>query len=213
MEDGDLILVDYVGKANGEIFDLTLEDKARENNMYREDVEYKEIPVLLGRGYVIEGLEEALSDMDVGDEKELTVPAEKGYGKRESENVETYPEREFTKQDIQVHPGEEIMIGNRRGKVISKGSGRVRVDFNHPLSGKELSYWIRVNEKVEDDGEIAEYIYNYHVGHGDIEIEDGTVKIPETHSHGDHEHELPEEAKEEIQEEIEDATDLEVSFV
>jgi len=213
MEEGDLILIDYVGKTDGEIFDLTLEEEAKENNMHREDVEYKEIPVLLGKEYVIEGLEEVLLDMEIGEEREVTVPAERGYGERESDNVETYPEREFQKQDIQIRPGEEIMIGNKRGKVVSKGSGRVRVDFNHPLAGKELSYWVKINEKVEEDEEIAKYIYDYRIGHGEIEFENGTVKIPGTHSHEDHEHELPEEAKEELKKEIEETTNLEVEFV
>ena len=72
---------------------------------------------------------------------------------------------------------------------------------------------MEIVEKVEDDEEIAEHIYSYRVGHGNIEFEDGTVKIPSTHSHGDHEHELPEEAREQLREEIEGATELEVEFV
>ena len=213
MKQGDLVLIDYVGRADGEIFDLTLEQKAKENDMMRQDVEYKQVPVLIGKEYVIEGLEEAVKSMEVGDEKEIEVASEKAYGPRDSDNVKTYPEKEFKKQDIQVRPGEELMIGNRRGKVVSKGSGRVRIDFNHPLSGKDLSYWVRVNEVVEDDEEIAEHIYNYRIGDGNIEFKDGTVKIPSTHSHGDHEHELPEEAKEDLRDEIEEHTDLEVEFV
>lgn len=213
MEQGDLVLIDYVGKADGEIFDLTLEEKAEEEGIRREDVEYKPIPVLIGAGYVIEGLEEALKNMEVGEEREVEVPPEKAYGSRSSDNVETYPEREFERQGVQVRPGEEIMIGNRRGKVMSVNSGRVRVDFNHPLSGKELEYWVRINEKVEDDKEKAEYIYSYRIGHGDIEIEDGIVKIPKVHSHEDHEHELPEEARNNLKQEIEQHTDLEVEFV
>lgn len=214
MEEGDLVLIDYIGKTDGEIFDLTLEDKAEEEGMKREDAEYKPVPVLIGEEYVIEGLEEALLDMEVGDERDITVPEEKAYGPRDSDRVETYPEREFEKQGVQVRPGEEIMIGQQRGKVRSVNSGRVRVDFNHPLAGKELDYWVRVNEKVEDDEEIAEYIYDYRIGHGEIEFDDGTVKVPKTHSHGDHEHELPEEAREQIREEILEHTGFEeVEFV
>lgn len=213
MKEGDLVLIDYVGRADGEIFDLTLEEKAKENDMMRQDVDYKQVPVLIGKEYVIEGLEEAVKSMEVGDEKEIEVASEKAYGPRDSDNVKTYPEKEFKKQDIQVRPGEELMIGNRRGKVVSKGSGRVRIDFNHPLSGKDLEYWVRVNEKVEEGEEIAKHIYNYRIGEGDIEFEDGTVKIPSTHNHGDHEHELPEEAKDNLRDEIEEHTDLEVEFV
>jgi len=213
MEQGEMVLIDYTAKTEGEIFDTTREEVAVENGLEREDTEYKPVPVLIGSGYVIEGLEEAVEDMEVGDERNVQIPPEKGYGSRDSDNMETYPEREFEKQGVTVNPGEEVMIGQRRGKVISKGSGRVRIDFNHPLSGKELEYNVEVIEKLEDDQEIAEKVFDFHVGHGDIEFEDGKVKIPSKHSHGDHEHELPEELKEKLTEEIEDSTTLEVEFV
>lgn len=210
-----MVLVNYIGKSDGEIFDLTVKEKAEEEGLHREDRDYSPIPVLIGENYVIEGFEDALLDMEVGDEKEVEIESDRAYGSRSSDKVETYPEREFKKQDVNVRRGEEVMIGNRRGKVISASSGRVKVDFNHPLAGKDLEYWIQVEEKVEDDQEKAEYIYSYRVGHGgeELEFEDGTVKIPESHSHGDHEHELPEELKETIQEEIEEYTGLEVEFV
>ncbi|MFB6199925.1 MAG: peptidylprolyl isomerase [Candidatus Nanohaloarchaea archaeon] len=213
MEEGEMVLVDYIGKADGEIFDLTVKDKAKEEGLHTEDRSYDPIPVLIGENFVIEGFEEALKDMEVGEEKEVEIPAEKAYGERSSDEVETYPEKEFKQQDVDVRVGEEIMIGRRRGKVISKGSGRVRVDFNHPLAGKDLEYWIKVKEKVEDDEEIAKNIYNYRVGHGKPEIEERTVKLEKTHSHDDHEHELPEQVIEEIKQEIEEYTDLEAEVV
>ncbi len=214
MKKGDMVLVDYVGRTDGEIFDLTDEEVAEEEGVKREEVSYEPIPVLIGEEYVIEGFEEALEDMEVGEEKTVEVPSEKGYGERSSDKVETYPEKEFKKQGVNVRPGEEVMIGNQRGRVLSKGSGRVRIDFNHPLAGKDLEYDIEVVEKVEDDEEIAEHIYSYRVGHGeDAEFENGTVKIPKSHSHGDHVHELPEQLREELKQEIEEYTDLEVEFI
>lgn len=199
-----MVLVEYIGKTDGEIFDLTIEEKAEEKGMNTEEMDFSPIPVLIGEGYVIEGFEEALRDMEIGDEKEIEIGPEKAYGERDSEEVETYPEKEFTKQDVNVRQGEEVMIGNRRGKVIYKGSGRVKIDFNHPLAGKELEYWIKAKEKVEDDEEKAKKIFDYRVGHGseDMEFEDGTVSVPGTHSHEDHEHELPEQLRETVREEI-----------
>lgn len=213
MKDDELVLVDYTGRTDGEIFDTTREEDAAEFDSERRDAEYKPVPVLVGRGYVIDGLEEKIREMKVGDSGKVEVPPEKGYGERSSENIETYPEREFAKQDVQVSPGEEVVIGRRRGKVISAGSGRVRIDFNHPLSGKTLEYDLEVVEKVEGDEEIARRIYSYRVG-GDEEpeFEDGRIVIPAVHSHGDHEQEIPEDLKQTVREEITAATDLEVEF-
>ncbi|MBC5792778.1 MAG: FKBP-type peptidyl-prolyl cis-trans isomerase [Nanohaloarchaea archaeon] len=215
MEKGDMVLVDYVGKSDGEIFDLTVKEKAEEEGMNIEEMDFESIPVLIGEQYVIDGFEETLEEMEVGDEKEVDIPKDKAYGDRSSENVETYPEKEFKKQGVDVRRGEEVMVGNRRGKVISASSGRIKIDFNHPLAGKDLEYWIKVKEKVEEDEEKAKYIFNYRVGHGgdDLEFEDGTVKAEKTHSHEGHEHELPEQLREKVKEEIEDHTDFEVEFV
>jgi len=213
MKDRELVLVDYVGRTDGEIFDLTDEEKAEEEGIRKENIKYDPIPVLIGENYVIEGFEEALKDMEVGEEREIEVPPEKGYGKRSGENVETYPKREFEKQDVNVRPGEEIMIGNQRGKVISVESGRVRVDFNHPLAGKDLEYELEIVEKVEGDEEKAEYIAQQVAGHFDSEVEDRVLKVEETHSHDGHEHDMPEQLKEELERQVEEYTGLEVEYV
>lgn len=202
MEEGDLILIDYVGKtSDGDIFDLSNEERAKEESVYNERMNYQPVPVLLGSGYVIEGLEEALMEMEVGEkEEDLDIPSGKAYGKRDSDQIQTYPEKEFTKQDVDVRVGDQIMVGNRKGKVLSKGSGRVRVDFNHPLSGKDLLYEVEVVEKVEDDEEKAEKIFDYRLGHGEIKFEDDKAIID--HDIEGHDHQLPENLKEEIRDEI-----------
>lgn len=208
MEEGDLILVDYVGKTpDGEIFDLSSEERAREEGVYSDQVDYQPIPVLIGSGYVIEGLEEVVENMEVGERREdIEIPSEKAYGSRDSDKIQTYPEREFNKQDVNVRVGDQIMVGNRKGKVLSKGSGRVRVDFNHPLSGKDLVYEVEVLEKVEDDEEKAKQIFRYRLGHGDIEFDGDEVVID--HDMEGHNHQLPDELKEELREEILENTDF-----
>ena len=81
MKKGDLVLIDYVGKQDGDIFDLSNEERAKNEGLFNEDMEYGPVPVLIGEGYVIEGLEEALEDMEVGEEKTLEIASEKAYGK------------------------------------------------------------------------------------------------------------------------------------
>lgn len=213
MEQDEMVLVEYTGRVEGRVFDTTREEDAEELENERADADYEPVPVLVGRGYVIEGLDEKIEEMEVGDSATIEVPPGKAYGERSSDEIETYPEREFNKQDVSVSPGEEVVIGRRRGKVLSAGSGRVRVDFNHPLSGETLEYELEVIEKVEDDEEIARRIYSYHVG-GDQEpeLEEGKVVLPTVHSHGDHEHEIPDELRKAVEDEIESATSLEVEF-
>lgn len=197
-----MVKVDYIGKENGEIFDLTVEEKAEEEGLDTESMTFEPINVLLGENFVIEGLEEALMEMEVGEEKEVEIPAEKAYGKRDSDNMETFPEKAFEEQGVQVRPGEQLMIGGQRGRVVSKGSGRVRIDFNHPLAGKDLEYWVKIVEKVEDDEEIAEGILNNRLGHGELEFDGEKVTVIHEHEGDGHSHSLSDDFKDRMREEI-----------
>ncbi len=210
MENGDLVLINYIGKnKDGEIFDLTVEERAKEEDIYSSDAQYEPIPVLVGKNYVIEGLEEQIKEMEVGEEVEIDIPKEKAYGKRNTDNIETYPEKEFKNQGVTPNPGEELMIGNRRGRVISNNSGRVRIDFNHPLAGQDLNYWVEVVEKVEEDEEKAEKILDFKLGHGEIEFEDNKATIIHEHEDEEHSHTLPGQFKEDLRNDIVENTKFE----
>jgi len=202
LEKGDMVLIHYVGRdSNGEIFDLSDEEVAEEKGVKDERVDYGPVPVLIGEGYVIEGLEETLRDMEPGKERDIEVPSEKAYGSRTTDDIETYRESEFREQEVTVNTGDRIMVGDKQGRVVSKGSGRVRVDFNHPLAGEDLSYSLEVLEKIEDDREIARRITEYRTG-GDVEFEDGKAILKDTED-------VPEGVKQEAAEEIERYTGLE----
>lgn len=208
-----MIEIDYVGKTDGEVFDLTNKEKAEEEGLDVEDLDLSPMKVLLGEDFIIPGLEDALMGMEVGDEKELEVSAEEAYGERDSDKIETFPESAFEEQGVQVRPGEKIMVGGQRGKVVSKGSGRVRVDFNHPLAGKDLNYWVKIVRKVDDDEEIAQGILDHRLGHGELEFEDDTVTVIHEHEDDGHSHSLSDEFKERLSEEIIEHTDFkEVEF-
>jgi FKBP-type peptidyl-prolyl cis-trans isomerase 2 len=209
MKEGEMIEIDYVGKTDGEIFDLTVKEKAEEEGISTDQLDLSPMKVLLGGKYIIPGLEEALLDMEEGEEKELEIDSENGYGKRDSDQIETFPEKTFEEQGVQVRPGEEIMVGGQRGKVVSKGSGRVRVDFNHPLAGKDLEYWVKVVRKVEDDEEIAEGIFEHRLGHGELKFEEDTVTVVHKHEDDGHSHSLSDEFKDRLTEEILEHTTFE----
>ncbi len=209
MKEGEMIEIDYVGKTDGEVFNLTNEEKAEEEGINTEQLDLSPMKVLLGENYIIPGLENALMDMEVGEEKELEIEAEEAYGKRDSDNIETFPESAFEEQNVRVRQGEDIMVGGRRGKVVSKGSGRVRVDFNHPLAGKDLEYWVKIVSKVEDDEEIAQGIVDHRLGHGSLEFDGDTVTVVHKHEHDGHSHTLSDEFKDRLSEEILEHTEFE----
>jgi FKBP-type peptidyl-prolyl cis-trans isomerase 2 len=79
---GDIVSVHYVGKyVGGQVFDTSMEAEAKRAGLFSPARDYKPLQVQLGAGQVIQGFEEGLLGMGINEEKEVTIPPEKAYGK------------------------------------------------------------------------------------------------------------------------------------
>ncbi|WP_457742983.1 FKBP-type peptidyl-prolyl cis-trans isomerase [Thermococcus sp.] len=157
VEKGDVIRLRYTGriKETGEIFDTTDEEIAKKAGIYKENGVYGPVPIAVGAGHVIRGLDEALEGLEVGKKYEIEVPPEKGFGKRDRKLIKTFTLGQFRRQGIIPFPGMPVEIETEsgrklKGRVLTVSGGRVRVDFNHPYAGKTLVYEVEIVEKVED---------------------------------------------------------------
>ncbi len=149
--DGDFLLIEYTVrvKETGTIIDTTNEELAKKENIYESGRVYGPILVVLGKGWINSVVEEALKDMDIGSEKEVEVPPEKAFGRRDPSKVKVFSIREFRRRNIDVKVGDVIEVGGARGIVKSISGGRVVVDFNHPLADKTLVFKVKVVDKLE----------------------------------------------------------------
>ncbi len=174
MKDGDFILIDYIGKIteSGEIFDLTKEDVAKERGIYSPDLKYGPVPVIIGANFVVKGLENSLREMQVGDKKTITIKPEEAFGERDARFVKLIPLAEFKKQGITPYPGMPVTISRLNGRVISMSGGRIRVDFNHPLSGKMIEYEVEIKNTITDIKEKITAILGFY-----LKLEDKDVTI------------------------------------
>lgn len=152
MKQGDFVEIQYVGKVKetGKIFDVTDEIKAKQANVYKEGNKYEPIQVIVGAGHIIQGLDESLLNIEVGETKTFDIPADKGFGKRDSSLLQLLPLNDFKKHGIFPRAGLKIEINGHWATVRSVSSGRVKLDFNHPLAGKTLLYEVTVNKKIDD---------------------------------------------------------------
>ncbi|SEV91996.1 FKBP-type peptidyl-prolyl cis-trans isomerase SlyD [Thermococcus thioreducens] len=157
VQKGDVIRLHYTGKVKetGEIFDTTFEDVAKEAGIYSEKGIYGPVPIAVGAGHVLKGLDEQLEGLEVGKKYEIIVPPEKGFGKRDPKLIKTFTLGQFRRQGIYPFPGMPVEIETEsgrklKGKVLTVSGGRVRVDFNHPYAGKHLVYEVEIVEKIED---------------------------------------------------------------
>ncbi len=171
MKEGDMVLIDYIAriKDTGEVFDTTKEEVAKQAGIFDSNYKYRPLPVLIGAGFVIKGLEEALKNMEVGQSKKIEIPPEKAYGERDERLVKLIPESNFRDNNIEPIVGKYVQINNLTGKIVSVSGGRVKVDFNHPLAGKVVEYEVSVVKKVEDEAEKAKEIVYFFTNLEDVE--------------------------------------------
>ncbi len=152
IEHGSLIYVDYVGrtKDDGKVFDLTLEEVAKEEGLYKEDGYYEPMLVAVGWNWMLQALEEELIGLKAGDSKTVEIPPEKGAGVREPSKIKQIAKTKLRRQGVQGFVGEEVKVGNERGVVTHVLGRTVRIDFNSPLAGKTLVFEVTVREIITD---------------------------------------------------------------
>ena len=150
LKKGDFIELEYVAilKEENKIFDLTIEQVAKENNLYDPKINYKPIVICLGYSDVIPGLDEELIGKEIGKYK-ITITPEKGFGKKQTKLIKLLPTSLFTKENIKPVPGLTVNLDNIIGRIMSVSGGRTLVDFNHPLSGKVLEYDVEIKRVIK----------------------------------------------------------------
>ncbi len=86
---GDTISVDYTGSLeDGKVFDTNIESVAKQHNIIKP--EYVPLIFKVGEPGMIEGFDEGVVGMKVGETRTLTIPPEKGYGLVDPELINTY---------------------------------------------------------------------------------------------------------------------------
>lgn len=102
-----------------------------------------------GQGQIISGLEKELYDMEVGEEKQVTVPPTEGYGERQPDQVQALPRDAFpTDMDLEAGMAVQMRDSNTnqvyQAVITDVQPDSVHVDFNHPLAGENLNFDVKV---------------------------------------------------------------------
>lgn len=185
---GDFLLIDYVAKIaeTGEVFDTTLEEVSKKEGIHQEGGIYEPRLVVLGEGWILKALDEALQNLEVGQTATVEIPPEKGFGNRDPEKIKMYPLRRFLAQRISPRVGMRVELDGKIATVRAISGGRVQLDFNPPLAGKTLIYEVTVRKKLETIEEKIKALIHRRIPQIDIEkfaLEIGednvTINIPE----------------------------------
>jgi peptidylprolyl isomerase len=138
---GSIVDVHYVGKlSDGAVFD---------SSEGKNPLKFK-----IGSGQIIPGFEQSLIGKKVGDKITVKIQPEFAYGSFKEELIIEVP---IDKMPGGVKVGELLNAIEPNGNSITVivkevNSDYVKIDFNHPLAGKELTFDIEVIE-VEESNE------------------------------------------------------------
>lgn len=132
---GDKVQVHYTG---------TLED----GTVFDSSKGKAPLDVKLGSGMVIPGFDEAITGMEVGEKKIVTIPYEKAYGPHNAELVMQIPIDQVP-ADLEPEVGQKMQVGGAAGElmqveVLDITDDFIVLDANAPLAGKNLTFEIEL---------------------------------------------------------------------
>ena len=140
VKSGDTVKVHYHGKlTNGETFDTS---------EGREPLEFE-----VGSGMVIQGFDEGVTGMSVGEKKTINIPSDEAYGPKDDTRVIEFPIDRFP-PDMKPEVGLQLNMSNGDGQSLPVTITEVKddvvvLDANHPLAGEDLTFDLELVDIVK----------------------------------------------------------------
>ncbi|MCF7866193.1 peptidylprolyl isomerase [Candidatus Woesearchaeota archaeon] len=211
---GDFIQLDYTGKIQetNTVFDTTILKTAEDaglihkhgpNDNHDHSDQYSPVTICVGEKQLLPGLDEQVEGKEIG-KYNIKVPTEKAFGKKNPKLLKIMPIKLFKEQNIKPYVGLQLNIDGQMGTVRSITGGRTIVDFNHPLTSKDLEYDIEIKKIVTDKKEQVQAILKLTgIPIRDLEIKDKKAIIKMNM-------ELPPQMVEQLNNEIKRLTSIEI---
>jgi FKBP-type peptidyl-prolyl cis-trans isomerase 2 len=148
---GDFVELDYTGRIKDDkiVFDTTSEDTAKASDIHSQKFKYKPVIICIGENHLVKGLDDALIGKNPG-KYTIEVKSENAFGKKAADLLKLIPLRLFAKDQVKPYIGLEVNVDGMIGVVRNVSGGRIIVDFNHPLAGRDLIYDIDIKRIVTD---------------------------------------------------------------
>lgn len=148
---------------------VTITYSAFDNNtgvLLESNTNSQPLQFMIGKEHIVPGLEKELIGMTLGDKKEFEVAAKEAYGERREDILKEFPIEQF--KGIDLKKGMTLVNQDENGnqiyvKVAGFDSKSVEIDFNHPLSGKDLKFQVDIldiREASQDELEMGQVINN-----------------------------------------------------
>lgn len=126
-------------------FSLKLDD----GSLIDSNFEGEPATFIVGDGNLLPGFEQALFGLAAGDEAEIEIPPEAGFGQRNPSNIQKVRRDHFS-PDMELEEGLVVSFDNGSGElpgvIRSINDDEVEVDFNHQLAGQTVFFHVKILE-------------------------------------------------------------------
>ena len=107
---------------------------------------------VMGDGNLLPGFEVPLKGLKAGDKAEFVISPENAFGQRNPENMQQLGRDNFDQESLNV--GDVFSFQNGEGElpgvIMEIGDDSIKVDFNHPLAGRNIIFKVDIVEVVPD---------------------------------------------------------------
>jgi FKBP-type peptidyl-prolyl cis-trans isomerase 2 len=155
--EGEIAVVHFTGRVaegpdEGEVFDTTDVDVALDEGIYHDHRDYKPLEFRVGEGKVVEGLDEAVREMAVGEERTVRIESERAFGEYDEDRVVEFDRRDLeARSDVTAEPGELVRAeSGETGWIDEVDDETVTVDFNHELAGTAVEFEVKLLDAYQD---------------------------------------------------------------
>jgi FKBP-type peptidyl-prolyl cis-trans isomerase SlyD len=146
----DFIEIEFTArvKDDNRVFDTNIKEEAEKAKLEIKD--FSPLIICVGKSMAIKGLDNALEGKELGKKYTIEIKPDEAFGARDSKMVRMVPLKAFLAQKIYPERGMQFALDGMVVKVLSNSGGRVLVDFNNPLAGREVIYDFIIKKNVED---------------------------------------------------------------
>lgn len=140
VENNDKVSIHYTGKLDdGSVF-----DSSEGTNP---------LDFIVGKGMVIPGFEEGVLGMEVGEEKTIKIDEQNAYGPVMKELIQEVPRDQLP---AEIVPEVDMMLSAQSPeghmipvKIVEVTENSIKIDMNHPLAGKALTFEVKLEKIVK----------------------------------------------------------------
>jgi FKBP-type peptidyl-prolyl cis-trans isomerase SlyD len=154
----DFIELEFTGYKDNDIFDTTNKVEAEKLGL---SADVKPMILSIGNQMVLKGLDDDLVGKELEKKYSIMLSPDNAFGKRNPTLVKTVPIKVFLEKNINPYPGMTVQLDNYVARILSVSGGRVTVDFNNPLAGKDVRYDYIIKRKVTDVNEKINAIQDF----------------------------------------------------